>query len=170
MIEDIPSGLGRGYSVTSISTISTAATGGTDIFTLLSTAASQAELLGVRVQQVAAGSTPMTVEVWRASSASTGPAAPGTALTPVNRLGHPQAPAAVSGVTGPSTTPTSTAAQSRLFAGAVETDSGKFEWTPSFPPMLERSGQRLSLRVQQPQAPVVLAATMIFRETGRPPL
>jgi hypothetical protein len=96
----------------------------------------------------------------------------GTAIPAVSQEGWATAPAAVSAISGVSTTlnSTSTASQNvvRTEANAFEQDSGKYKFEPDFPPIVDYL-QRYSVRVTSTGGIGPMVATLTFRETGRVP-
>lgn len=96
-------------------------------------------------------------------------AASTTPFTPVNLKGWSGSPTAASSATLPSSTLVSTASATLIWSDVGYTQTG---W--HFPPLqAERfvrpvlaSGQRLHLRLAQPQVALVASGTLTFRETG----
>lgn len=140
-------------------------TGG-DILTMLTSAATQAQLLGIEVAQVATAPHPMSVQGFRGTTSTGGG---GATVPSVNRDGYPGAKAAVSSVLGPPSAGNSTASAEHLFAGGMDVDSGKFSWKPCLPPSLGINDS-FHLRASTSTistAGVTLAVTMTYRETGK---
>lgn len=154
--------------VFTVTQLSTAFAGG-DLLTLLSTANSRVQLLGIELQQVSTVVHPMSVELFRGT---TSVGAGGAAITPVNRDGYPNAKAAISTVLGPPSAGNSTASAERLCAGGISLADGKFRWEPCLPPNIGVSDSfhlRTSTSTVSSGGPG-LAMTMTFREVGKMPV
>lgn len=157
---------GQIFTATLLSTA--LSTGGPhDLLALLSTGASQVEVLRLELQQISTAPQAMSVELFRGSTANPG----GSAITPANMSGWPSAPLAKSGLNGNSSTPMSTASAVRIAAGGFGADSGKYVFEPAGNLVLSSigGGQRAHVRVSAPGAAVPIALTMTFAERGRIP-
>ena len=143
-------------------------TTGAEVFTLLASTLSRVDILKLELAQQSSGPIAALIEHWRGSTGGS----TGTAIPAVSQEGWATAPAAVSAISGVSTTlnSTSTASQNvvRTEANAFEQDSGKYKFEPDFPPIVDYL-QRYSVRVTSTGGIGPMVATLTFRETGRVP-
>jgi hypothetical protein len=87
----------------------------------------------------------------------------------LNLKGWANSPTAASSATGPSSTPVSTASASLIWSGVAYTSMGY-----SLPPLqaadftrpVIASGQRLHVRLAQPQVALTASGTLVFKELG----
>lgn len=162
-MDRLPQDTGRIYTATQLFTMTTAPT---EVFSLVASSLSRAEIISVELQQNTTTPQAMPVEMYRGS---TGGSTGGT-ITPANREGWPAAPVALAAVSGQSTTPNSTASVTiaRTYAGAFQVDSGWFKYEPSLGPIVDLS-QRFNVRVggSTGTGTFQMAATLTFRETGK---
>jgi hypothetical protein len=167
-MDRLPIETGRIYYWTqSISTGQLAAAAAIEVFTLLASTLSRVDILKLELAQQTSAAVSGLIEHWRGSTGGS----TGTAVASVSQEGYAAAPAAVSVITGVSTTlnSTSTASQNvvRTEANAFEMDSGKYKFEPVFPPSVDYL-QRYSVRLTPSTAPSgPIVATLTFRETGR---
>lgn len=165
-----PLDTGRIYTVTQV--LAALTTAPNEFMSLLASSLSKVELLKLEMGQAStAAMTPMTVELFRHTSASTGGSTAGGALTPVNIRGHANAPASTSVVVAASTVPHSTAQAARFHADTFEFDSGKFSWCPPFPETLDIA-QRFHVRLTGLTTASLngIVGTLTYRETGKIPV
>ena len=166
-MDRLPLETGRVYYWTqTISSGQLSTASATEIFTLLASTLSRVDIMALDLSQQTTPPVGALIEHWRGSTGGS----TGTAIASVSQEGWGAAPAAVSVITGVSTTlnSTSTASQNvvRTELDSFEQDSGRCEYFPDFPPSVDYL-QRYSVRVspQSPSGPIV--ATLTFRETGR---
>jgi hypothetical protein len=144
----------------------TAFSGG-DIATLLASSNSRVEVLEVELSQITTAPQPMSVELFRGTtSVGTG----GAALSVANH--DPWSRAAATSVLGQPSAGNSTASATRVHAGSIEPDSGKYCFRPDYPMRVSPS-QNLHVRTStstSSTAGVLTAMAVRFREIGKMPL
>jgi hypothetical protein len=144
--------------------------GPNDIYALLTSSGSRIQILDVRLGQ--ASTNPAAIQSlgvqFFSGTTSTAPA--GTALTPFNTKRWAGAPTAVTSVTGPTTTLSTTTSATLIYADAFDAASGSFRYKPREDygvPIVITNSQRFHIRVTQPSSiPVILHGTLTFKEIG----
>jgi hypothetical protein len=166
-MEREPLDTGRIYTATQLVVMTTAPN---EVVSLLASSLARVEILGLKLGESSTGTAwAANVELFRGTSASTG-GSTGAAVPSVNRSGWLTAPAATSVVSAASTTLNSTANTSRLDADTIAIDSGKYEFKPSFPPILDIF-QRFHARITPLTTAALtgVAVTLTYKEVGRTP-
>jgi hypothetical protein len=167
-MDRLPLDSGRVYTVASSIAALTAAP--TEVVSLIASSLSRVDLLKLELgQRSTGGVAAMAVDLFAATSAALG-GSTGVALTPINRERRASAPASTCSILAESTTPNSTAAAVRVAAGTFDTASGKYNWEPPLPVVLDPS-QRFAARISALTTAQLggLTMTLTFRELGKTP-
>jgi hypothetical protein len=144
-------------------------TGQNDIYATLASSGSRFQVLDIRLAQASTNPTAIQSLGIQFFTGSTSTAPAGTALTLFNTKRWSGAPSAVTSVTGPTTTLSSTTSATLIYADAFDAASGSFRYKPREDygvPLVITNSQRFHIRVTTPQLPVIIHGTLTIKELG----